>query len=516
MRALALSGDATGALAVYHEFGERIREEIGEAPGKELDSLSQRIRNGRWQNVSAVRSRNEPPLVGRSGVSEEAFGLLEDALRGRSSVLVIVSDPGMGKTRLLNECAKRAALSGAIVTTARPLVSDHDARWSSLGLVVGGGLCSAPGLAGADPNALETLAAIAPSLAERFCATQPRDTAHAAAALESVLRSIAEEHPVAMLLDDAHLADAASIEALTAVTRRLQDVPVVLMLAADGSGQRGSAAFARLRATVGRDLRGNTIRLKALTIDDTRELVTHLAPWCASAEDADRLTRRLHYESGGSPFLIVTLLHGLENAPTLKDDLLGWPKPKSTFESPLPFTIPDLARLAILARISELDEISIKVLRAASLGGMALDLDLIEVLSGVSEGELEDALDSLERHRFLEFDGSRYTFAAPLFAQVIRSECLTHGQRQRMRGLAVKKLARKEGLESRVLRVELLSKTQPGDNTFSEALSVTQSAISAGAGRTARRALFAAERAAQGLEGDSVAILDELRSQLPV
>ena len=48
-----------------------------------------------------------------------------------------------------------------------------------------------------------------------------------------------------------------------------------------------------------------------------------MAPWCESAEDVDRLTRRLHYESGGSPFLAVTLLHGLENAPTLKDDLLG-------------------------------------------------------------------------------------------------------------------------------------------------------------------------------------------------
>ncbi len=515
MRAHALSGDATGALAVYHEFAERIREEIGEAPGRDLESLSRRIRNGRWQNVSAARSHNEPPLVGRAAVCLEAFGLVEGSLRGEATVLVIVSDPGMGRTRILGECAKRAALSGAVVSTAKPLASDHDARWSSLGLVLGGGLESAPGLAGADPGALETLAAIAPSLAERFNSVQPRDTAHVASALESVLRSIVVEQPVALVLDDAHLADGGSIEVLGAVMRRLQELPVVLLMAADSSGQRGSAEFARLRASIGRDLRGSTIRLKPLVIDHTRELVANLAPWCTSDEDVDRLTRRLQYESGGSPFLVVTLLRGLENAPTLKDDLLAWPQPKSTFDSPLPFSIPDLARLAVMARISELDENSLKVLRAASIGGLALDLNLVEALAGVSGQALEDALDSLERFRFLSFDGSRYTFAAPLFAQVIRGECLTHGQRQRMRGIAVTHLAREDGLESRVLRVELMSKTQPGEDTLSEAVSVARSAIENGAWRTARRALFAGECAARSLDNRSTAVLEELRSQLP-
>jgi hypothetical protein len=515
MRALALSGDATGAMATYHEFVERIDDEIGEAPGKELVALSQRIRNGRWQYVSSARSRNEPPLVGRASVCAKAFSLVEDALRGEASVLVLVSDPGMGKTRILDDCAKRAALSGAIVSVARPLASDHDARWSSLGLVVGGGLDSAPGLAGADPCALETLAAVVPTLAERFEPGIPRDTAHVASALESVLGSVADEQPVAVVLDDAHLADGASIEALGAVMRRFRETPIVLMVAADSSGHRGSAEFARLRASVGRDLKGTTISLKPLAIEDTGDLVRHLAPWCASAEDSDRLTRRLHYESGGSPFLAVTLLHGLEKAPTLKDDLLGWPQPKSTFESPLPFSIPDLARLAIIARISDLDDRSLKVLRAASIGGLALDLDLIEALAGISREELEEALDSLERHRFLVFDGARYVFAAPLFAQVIRGECLTHGQRQRLREHAIERLSDKGGLESRVLRVELMAKAHPGGGAFSEAVSVVRSAIETGAGRTARRALIAAERAARGLDESAVSVLEVLRSRLP-
>ena len=515
MRALALSGDATGALAIYHEFAKRIEQEIGEAPGKELEALSQRIRTGRWQNVSSPRARVEPLLVGRDSECDRAFRQLEAALRGDPGVIVLVSDPGMGKTRILSECARRAALAGAIVSTARPLASDHDARWSSLGLVVGGGLDTAPGVAAADPNALATLAAIAPSLAERFEPATPRDTAHVSSALESVLRSVSDEQPVAVLMDDAHLADGQSIEALGAVMRRLRDAPAVFVLAADSAGHRGSAEFARLRASVGREIRGTTIRLPPLTREPVSDLVREKAPWCQSEEELDRLTRRIHYESGGSPFLAITLLHGLEKAPTLKEDLLGWPQEKSTYDSPLPFSIPELARLAIVARISDLGDSALKVLRAASIGGIALNVELIEVLSGLSGAELEEALDSLERHRFIEFDGTRYAFSAPLFAQVIRAECMTHGQRQRLRKLAIEHLDGCDGLEARVLRVELMAKARPDEAVYSEAVTVVKSAIEVGAGRTARRAFVAAERAARGLDDSTMAALEELRSELP-
>ncbi len=514
MRASALSGDATSALATYHEFAERIDAEIGEAPGKELLALSQRIRNGRWQVVSSPRTLGDPTLVGRASVCEMAFRLVEDAIQSGPNVLVLVSDPGMGKTRILNDCAKRAALSGAIVSVARPMVSDHDAPWSSLGLLLEGELGSAPGLVAADQNALSTLAAVSPKLAERFKPVKPRDTAHVALALESVLRSISDEQPVVIALDDAHLADGRSIEVLGAVVRRLRQAPIAFMVTADSATDRGSLELGRLRASVGRDLNGISARLTPLTLEDTSELVQAMASWCASPEETDRLTRRLYYESGGSPFLAVTLLRGLERAPTLKEDMLAWPRPKATFESPLPFSIPDLARLAILARISDLDSRSLKVLKAASIGGIALDLSLIELLTEVSSEELNDALDTLERHRFLIFDGMRYAFAAPLIAQVIGGECLTHGQRQRLRKLAIQVLSGRTELESRVLRVELMAKVDPDGGAFDEAVSVAQAAIESGADRTARRAVFAAERAAREPDDKKRSMLEKLQVSL--
>jgi len=61
-----------------------------------------------------------------------------------------------------------------------------------------------------------------------------------------------------------------------------------------------------------------------------------------------------------------------------------------------------------------------------------------------------------------------------------------------------------------------MAKAQPGDGTFSEAVAVVKSAIESGAGRTAKRALFAAERAARDLGESAVAVLEVLRSRLPV
>ena len=86
------------------------------------------------------------------------------------------------------------------------------------------------------------------------------------------------------------------------------------------------------------------MRLEPFAGEKMRDLVETLAPWCEDPEDLDRLTKRMVHEAGGSPFLAVTLLHKLDDTCTLKDDLLAWPPPGSTLDSPLPFTIPDLAR----------------------------------------------------------------------------------------------------------------------------------------------------------------------------
>jgi hypothetical protein len=227
------------------------------------------------------------------------------------------------------------------------------------------------------------------------------------------------------------------------------------------------------------------------------------------------LTRRMAFETGGNPFLAVTMLRGLQDLALLRQEALAWPPPESTFESPLPMPVPDLIRRAIVARLVGLDPESKAVLGAASVGGAALDLDLISALTGLSGAALDDRLAILERQQFLVFDGERYAFAAPLVQLVVRSEGLTAGQLQRLRARAVMVLDSRQDLESRALRADLMVRTAPSLQAFTEAIAVAQAAIAAQSNRLARRAIHTAERAIGSEPAVNRRELDELRALLP-
>lgn len=508
MRADALSGDATSALATYHDFGARLRDELGEQPSRDLAGLAERIRSQRWRKTSTRRDVPDPPLVGRPTIHHEAFSLVEQGMRGGARALVITGDPGLGKTRLLGECVDRMRLAGATVAFARPLQSDHDAPWSALRQLMRGGLADAPGLAGADPDALGILAALVPELAGRATPVEPRDRGAVAAALAAVLRSVAEEQALGIALDDGQFADGPTVGALAGAIRQLGVAPVVLMVAADRSTDNLPGEFVRLQGEVGRGIQGVSVELDVLSEPEMRALVDHLAGWCQNPDDRDRLARRIVFEAQGNPFFAVTLLRDLERATTLKDDLLSWPPPRLTYESPLP-NVPAPVRMAILARVSGLDEEAREVLRVASIGGLALDSRLMAELADMAEERIEEVIDRLEEAHFVTCEGDRFAFSAPLLSAVVCKECLTPGQRQRLRKRAIAALAARTDLESLVLRAELRALAEPGADAHREAVAVAQQALANGSGRTARRALFAARRAAEaGGVHDTVAMQD--------
>jgi hypothetical protein len=208
------------------------------------------------------------------------------------------------------------------------------------------------------------------------------------------------------------------------------------------------------------------------------------------------------------------LLGALQQRSSLRGDVLAWPDPNATLDSPLPISVPELARLAIIVRVTALEDEASRILAIASTLGLALDVDLIAALGNCSPPEIEALLPAMERASLIVFDGERYAFAAPLVAQVVRGECLTPGQRRAMRRRAIDLLARRPDLESRILRTELMGAVDPGAESFSDALAVARDALAADAIRTARRALRAAERSAAAAGADELTLFEQLQRQL--
>ncbi|MCH9014653.1 MAG: AAA family ATPase [Gemmatimonadetes bacterium] len=515
MRASALMGDSTGALETFKNFADQLQKDLQENPSRRLDALAERIRSGWWKRAPAASGETDPDLVGRKEIHATAFATVSDALSGHHRCLVVTAEPGMGRSRILAECARRAALSGAVTATARPLGSDADAPWSTISALVRNGLSNAPGLTGADPSSLAVLASVAPALADRFKPESPRDAAHVAASLAAAVKSITEEVPLVMIVDDAHFSDGASLRALGLMMSEVLESPVALIISSLVTSQDVPRELLKLHAEVGRGIPGTAIRLEPLDIEEISELVGSWSNIEAMGDDRERLVRRVAYESGGSPFLTVELLRGFEKTASLREDAMGvWPQPNATLESPLPFSIPTLVRLAISAQVVDLDESSRRVLCAASVGGTALDLDLIALLVNAQIEEVENAVDTLERHDFVQFDGTRYAFKAPMISDVVARVCMTRGEKQRLMRGAVEALANHTDLESRVLRAELLSAINPGDQAFENAIEIAEAALAADSVRAAKRALAAAERCvAKGVPGGER--ISSLRGRFP-
>ncbi len=452
IQATAFGGDIAGALAAFQQFSARLAAELGEQPSRDLQALAERVRGMRWRRSVPIRTAEEPLLVGRETVHREAFELIESGLKAGPRVLFISGDPGSGRTRLLVESIDRLALAGAVVALARPLDSDQDVPWSTLRAVLRGGLLTAPGSTATDPRAYRLLTALDAA---------PSDAGDVAAALASLVAAVAEEQPVGIGVDDANSADGLSLDAIAAAVGQLRKARVVVALAALDAWEQLPPQLVQLRGSVGRGVAGAAIRLEPLTAADTQLLVERLSRWCQSEVERQRLARRVFFEAGGNCFLTVTLLRGLEEASSLREEVLQWPPPHNTIEAPLPISVPALAERAIMARLVRLEGDGARVLQAACIGSRAIDIDLVAALTGLPRPMVEDQLALLERGRFVTFDGERHVVGTPLLARVVQTQWLQPGERRMLQQRAVVLLDARGDTAARLLRDKLKAQLGP-------------------------------------------------------
>jgi hypothetical protein len=227
-------------------------------------------------------------LVGRSGDCGALDELVEAIRHGLSRSLVILGDPGIGKTRLLEYAAQAAG----DVRTVRIAGLESELRLGFAALhrmlvpfLDRVGLLPAPQRAALDS-------------AFGLAAGPPADRFLVSMSVLTLVAEIATEQPLIWLVDDAHWVDRESLGVFGFVGRRLQADSTGLLFCAreaspelaalDGlptlrlSGLEPAAARALLAATVSGPLNA---RVAARIIDETggnplalRELAMHLTP----------------------------------------------------------------------------------------------------------------------------------------------------------------------------------------------------------------------------------------------
>src|SRR4051812_18643453 len=185
------------------------------------------------------RARPDPgmELAGRDRELEHAASALEDVRACRSRVLGVIGEPGIGKTALLAAIAERAAQRRMLVLDGRGV--EHE-REVPFGLAVD---VLDHHVAALDRSRIEALGpdlgAVLPAaqaLGGPRAGTRPEQRVRYHRALRALLELLGRERPLALLLDDLHWADDASLELVLHLLRRPPGVAHLLVFAARPNG----------------------------------------------------------------------------------------------------------------------------------------------------------------------------------------------------------------------------------------------------------------------------------------
>jgi DNA-binding CsgD family transcriptional regulator len=378
------------------------------------------------QTVSAT------PFIAREEELARLSGVLERARGGEARAVLIAGDAGVGKTRVLNEMAGRAARAGMTVLTGHCV---------DLGDV---GLPYLPfteilGLLAADGRFAAVLAAH--PVVDRLLGTGTHaapDDAGAPArpdsgggrlrlleGMASLFADLSEVTPLLLVLEDLHWADPSSRDLL----RFLLSRGFLQRPTGDGSGHR-LAVLASYRADdlhrrhPFRPLLAELVRLPAVDRLELRPLAdADVARLVRALQDRplpEAAVRRIVDRAEGNAFYAEELLAA-----------------RDTEAGGMPSGLADL----LLIRVEQLPETAQQVLRTAAVAGRRVDHDLLREAVGLPEEELESALrEAIGRQLLVAGDDGAYAFRHALAREAVYADLLP-GERSRLHGAFARLLA---------------------------------------------------------------------------
>jgi DNA-binding CsgD family transcriptional regulator len=172
--------------------------------------------------ASPSRGPQRTELLGRRAECAALDQLLIDASKGRSRVVVLRGEPGIGKTALLGHVAEER--DGWHVARAVGVESEVEFPYSGLHQICSTMVDGLERLPDPQRAALETVFGLSSG--------PPPNQFVVALATLTLAADRADQQPVLCLVDDAHWIDSASIQVLTFVARRLVAERIALVFAA--------------------------------------------------------------------------------------------------------------------------------------------------------------------------------------------------------------------------------------------------------------------------------------------
>jgi class 3 adenylate cyclase/tetratricopeptide (TPR) repeat protein len=379
--------------------------------------LGQKAAPGRLRGLEGMNSQ----LVGRDAQLELLQRRLRRLKKGAGSFVAVIGEAGLGKSTLIaelsrsHEDARCRWLRGEALSYTRSvsyfpwkqiLHQSMDTRATDSPSEIREKLrytCDCCTIPGGDIPFLQALLAIEDEESAQVVSGVQGDALiqRMVDATRGYLCGIAMENPLAIVFDDLHWADEASLHVLLSLSDLIDTHPIYFIcLLRPDTNVPSWITVQRIREKLGR--RFELIELEPLKAEQTDLILHNLL----GMQGLPKNVRDLIVEkSDGNPFFVEELIRSLIETGQLVRENGHWKVVREDAKVSLPNTL----RGVLSARIDRLPETSKHVLQNAAVIGRSFDLRILRQLTGLSGG-LDPQIQYLENVSLIEALLEDYAF----------------------------------------------------------------------------------------------------------
>jgi len=367
------------------------------------------------------------PFVGRPTEVQEITRLWKEALAGERRCVLLAGEPGVGKTRLSGEIARRAHDDGAVVLLGR---CDEELGLPFQPFVEALAYFATqtsplPEDLGRHPGELRRLypelAGLVPGLAEPTQGDADVERHRLFEATSSWLAAAAEPAGLVLVLDDLHWAGKPTLLLLRHLLRAEEPSRILVIGTYRDTDLDRTHPLSELLADLRRSPGVERFPLAGFTTEEVEAFVAAAAG--EELDDAKRaLAAAVHAETEGNAFFVGEVLRHLAESGAIVQRDGVWQAAVDLED----MAIPEGVREVIGRRVSRLPDAVNDVLRWASVIGRDVDFAVLVDLVDGDEDDVLEALDVAIDARLVEETGAgRHRFVHALVRSTLLEEVRT-------------------------------------------------------------------------------------------